>query len=179
MRPSSGMRLRQLGILLAAALALVACNLQRDVADDPNVSKSRVTDAPPLSGQTLEGGHFDLAAHRGHPVVIDFWASWCGPCRKQQPELDKLATEFAPGGVIFVGVDMRDDDASGRGYISDYHVPYPSLADGDGDIAGRFDVPAPPMTLVIDRDGHIVQRIIGGITAHDLEPLLDRLVAAH
>ena len=170
-------RRRRFGAVLSTALTLAGCGLQRDIADDPSVGQSGPTVAPPLSGTTLDGSAFDLATHRGHVVVVDFWASWCGPCHKQQPELDKLADEFLPRGVTFVGVDMRDDDASGRAYIADYHVPYPSLGDETGEIAGRFDVPAPPMTLVVDGHGTIVKRILGGITVHDLEPLLNQLLA--
>ena len=171
-------RLRRVGLVLTIGLVLAGCNLQRDIADDPNAGQSGPTIAPALAGATLDGGAFNLAAHRGHIVVLDFWASWCGPCHKQQPELDKLADEFLPRGVTFVGVDMRDDDASGRAYIAEYNVPYPSLGDETGDIAGRFDVPAPPMTLVITGDGTIVKRILGGITVHDLEPLLTQLLGS-
>lgn len=165
-----------LGVIMAGLL-LAGCNLQRDIADDPNLGLPGPTVAPPLVGATLDGGTFDLAARRGHVVVLDFWASWCGPCHRQQPELNRLAAEFLPRGVVFVGVDMRDDDPSGRAYIADHHVPYPSLGDESGDIAGRFDVPAPPMTLVISGDGRIVKRILGGVTVRDLEPLLNQLTA--
>ena len=171
-------RLRRLAAILSAGVALAGCGLQRDIADDPNIGQSGPSIAPDLSGTTLQGGTFDLAAHRGHAVVLDFWASWCGPCHKQQPELDSLAEEFMPQGVVFVGVDMRDDDASGRGYIADYHVPYPSLPDDTGDISARFDIPAPPMTLLIDGSGRIVTRILGGITAHDLAPQIGRLATS-
>ena len=178
MTPAAG-SLRRLAVVLAAGISLAGCGLQRDLADIPNVGGSGITDAPPLSGPTLQRGTFDLAAHRGHIVVLDFWASWCGPCHKQQPDLDKLAAEFMPRGMVFVGVDMLDDDASGRAYIAEYGVPYPSLADTDGEIANRFSVPAPPMTMVIDGGGHIIKRILGGITVADLEPLLLQLTGTH
>lgn len=164
---------------LALAIALVAtagCGLQQDLSQRGDLENSRLSTAPPLSATTLAGSRFTLAEQRGHPVVLDFWASWCGPCRKQQPELNTLSRRYAPLGVTFMGVDLRDDTASGRAYINDFQVPYSSIEDASGDISGQFDVPAPPVTLVIDAQGHIVLRRLGGITVADLAPTLDRLL---
>lgn len=167
---------RVLGLVLLTVV-VAGCGLQQDLSRRGDLETSRLATAPPLVGTTLAGSRVDLAALRGHPVVLDFWASWCGPCRKQQPELNQLSRRYASRGVIFVGVDLRDDAASGRAYISDFQVPYSSLDDPSGDLSGRFDVPAPPVTLVIDQTGRIVLRRLGGIAAADVAPLLDRLLA--
>ena len=169
----------RLGRWIGAALiafAVAGCGLQQDLAQRTDLDSSHLATAPPLVATTLAGQHFDLASHRGHPVVLDFWASWCGPCRKQQPQLNELSRRYAPRGVVFMGVDLRDDGASADAYVHSFDVPYSSVEDTTGDIAGRFDVPAPPVTLVIDGDGRIALRKLGGISVGDLAPVLDRLL---
>jgi thiol-disulfide isomerase/thioredoxin len=131
---------------------------------------------PPLAGPTVDGTSYSLT-QEGHPAVVDFWASWCGPCRKQQLELDALASCYAPDGVIFIGVDIRDDRANAAAYAREFGVTYPSIFDPSSDLAGQFDVAAPPTTLVADGRGHAVLRRLGGITRADLGPELARLLS--
>jgi len=171
--------LRTLIGLAAIGLILTGCGLERDIAERTDLEASSIRVAPELSGVTMDGGsRFDLRSQRGHPVVIDFWASWCGPCRKQQPELNALYRRYAPQGVSFIGVDLRDDRASGLGYLQDFAVPYPSLEDPSGEVAGRLDVPAPPTTIVVDSRGDITMRRLGGVRAGDFVPALDRLLGS-
>ncbi len=159
--------------LIAVTAVVSGCGLQPDIAQR-NLDSS-LTQLPPLSGPTIDGGSYRLV-QSGHPAVIDFWASWCGPCRHQQPELNALAKCFAPAGVIFIGVDIRDDRANAVAYAHQFAVPYPSIDDPSSDLAGTFDVAAPPTTLVADGTGRVLLRRLGGITRADVGPTLARLL---
>jgi thiol-disulfide isomerase/thioredoxin len=159
---------------LATALLVSACSLQPDVSTRV-LPESRTSEpAPALSGPSLTGSHLNLASLRGRPVVVDFWASWCGPCRAEQDDLNALVSRYATRGVQFLGVDIRDDDANALAYVRQYNVTYPSLFDPSSDAAGNFNVDAPPTTLVVDRSGMIRLRELG--TLADVPATLNALL---
>jgi thiol-disulfide isomerase/thioredoxin len=167
-------RVVALGAAALIALVLSGCSLQPDVSTHLQPSGHTSQPAPALNGTTLSGSHLDLASLRGHPVVVDFWASWCGPCRAQQDELNGLASSYAARGVRFVGVDIRDDTANASAYVHQFHVAYPSLFDPASDDAATFNVDAPPTTLVIDSTGTIRLRELG--TLVDVPTTLNSLL---
>jgi thiol-disulfide isomerase/thioredoxin len=169
-------RVAALGALALTALLVSGCSLQPDVSTRVQPNSRTAQPAPPLSGSSLSGSHIDLTAMRGHPVVIDFWASWCGPCRAEQPELDALVTRYAARGVQFLGVDIRDDSANARAYVQEFHITYPSVFDPASDDAATFNVDAPPTTLVIDASGTIRLRELG--TLVDVSTTLNSLLGS-
>ena len=135
-------------------------------------------EAPQVLGTTLAGGRFRLSADRGAVVVMNFWGSWCTPCREEAPALGALARQFSGSGVRFLGVDIRDDPASAEAFMRTYRIGYPSLNDPNDLIALDFRATAPPAgiptTLVIDRSGRIAARVIGPVSYDGLKALITR-----
>lgn len=151
---------------LLALIALSGCNLQRDPAG--RAPSGAGAAATPVTGTTTDGGTFAASRTAGRVTVVDFWGSWCGPCRAEQAALNALAARYQNRGVVFVGVDMRDDTASANAYRSDFHVPYPSVSDS-GDIAAAYNVLAPPELVIIDKSGHITDELLGTVTGADTD----------
>ena len=137
------------------------------------VAQRHVT--PRLAGTTLTGKHLDISAWRGHVIVVNVWGSWCAPCRKEAPELARVAAKAAPEGVRFLGIDVRDDRASAIGFEDQFHIHYPSLFDPASSQLLQFKSlvgPAVPFTYVLDRQGRVAARFVGRTT---YEPLYETI----
>jgi thiol-disulfide isomerase/thioredoxin len=135
--------------------------------------------APAFGGPTLDGGTFDLAAHKGKVVVLNVWGSWCPPCRKEAPALQAVSQELAPQGVQFVGINTRDTPHGAHAYVTEFGITFPSVVDTDGQrlLAFRDTLPptAIPSTLVVDREGRLAARILGPITEISLRDLVTQI----
>jgi thiol-disulfide isomerase/thioredoxin len=135
--------------------------------------------APKVTGTLLTGSRFELSADRGAVVVMNFWGSWCTPCREEAPVLAALARRFSPAGVRFMGVDIRDDPASAEAFMRTFRVAYPSLNDPNDQVALDFSGTVPPSgiptTLVIDRSGRIAARIVGPVSYDGLGALITQV----
>ena len=146
---------------IATGLMLAGCGLQQDLGSVPVQGNGPVGPATPISAPTLTGSPFSWSSTHGHVVVLDFWGSWCGPCNAEQPDLNRLAAQWMPKGVIFLGVDEADPTANGAAYERSYKVPYPSVNDANEMITSEYNVIDPPTLIVIDTKGDIVDRFLG------------------
>jgi thiol-disulfide isomerase/thioredoxin len=178
---------------LLAALALAGCTghaaVTQDVGaggyqtvDDPALHWVDPADRSPVTGVTghlLDGRPFDLSAWRGHVVVVNFWSSECAPCRDEAPSLEGAYRAERGHGVRFLGIDFRDDAASGAAFARDYHVSYPSLDDPSGDAGLHFGLGADavPTTFVVDAQGRLAARHSGEILYSQLRDVVQRVLA--
>ncbi|HXP21163.1 MAG TPA: TlpA disulfide reductase family protein [Streptosporangiaceae bacterium] len=137
--------------------------------------------APAVKSTLLTGQRFSLAADRGTVVVLNFWGSWCAPCRQEAPALAALARYFPQNQVRFVGVDIRDSVSSAEAFQHTFNVGYSSLNDPRDEVALAFQGSVPPAgiptTLLIDRTGHIAARVVGGVSYSGLRALIAKVLA--
>jgi cytochrome c biogenesis protein CcmG, thiol:disulfide interchange protein DsbE len=144
------------------------------------VDKGQTVPAPAFSLPRVGGsGHISLASLRGKVVVLNFWASDCIPCKQEQGELNAAAAKWADKGVVFLGIDEVELRSFAQRYLVHYKVQYPSVADGDGSIAGKFGVTGTPETFFIDRRGRVVPpHIVAQAQPGDLEAGIRRALNA-
>ncbi|MGC4107934.1 MAG: TlpA disulfide reductase family protein [Thermomicrobiales bacterium] len=179
-------RLSSIGLAALIVLALVAVGIvnrvgsSNDTPDDdtsavPTAGVQADRPAPDFSLTLFDGSTFSLADQRGKIVVMNFWASWCGPCKEEMPVLQAAASS-APADVVFVGIGAKTDkEDDARQFASDHGVTYAIGRDTGGDdkvrgsIEQDYRIPGYPATFVIDADGNIVSIKMGEISPEELE----------
>jgi DsbE subfamily thiol:disulfide oxidoreductase len=133
---------------------------------------------PRLAGKTLDGDRLDASAHAdGSVLVINVGADWCGPCRREQPQLVRLPDRYHEDEVRFLGINYQDDRDAARAWIEEFGVPYPSLFDPSGRSAVDLGFPALPDTYVVDRAGMIRWVVYGETDESELAGLIEDVLA--
>jgi len=117
--------------------------------------------SPDITIAALDGRQLALSDFRGTPLVVNFWASWCVPCRQEAPALNAAAREYK-GRVQFLGVDIQDSDSAARAYQAEFMSPYPVGPAIKGSYR-EWGVTAPPETFFIDRQGVVVSKVVGRV----------------
>jgi cytochrome c biogenesis protein CcmG/thiol:disulfide interchange protein DsbE len=153
--------------VLAVIVLLAAASVRRDRAMAIGAALAR-GEAPPVPALSMAALPRGAAARmvalrdlRGHPVVLNFWASWCEPCRDEAPLLEGLARDYASRGLLVVGVDTEDLEAPANGFLSRYRITYLNLRDPDGSVGRLFGTTGVPETFFIDAAGRIRSKFPG------------------
>jgi cytochrome c biogenesis protein CcmG/thiol:disulfide interchange protein DsbE len=177
-------------LLQAAAVTVVALLLAllgwevaaegkvRSLADRLEAGES--PPAPDFDVERLEGdGSISLASLRGKAVVLNFWASWCEPCKEEAPRLEAAWRRYRDRGVVVLGIDAQDFKRDARGFAERFGLTYPIVHDGPGATLGRFGVTGFPETWFVGRNGRLVgERIQGPVSEAELERGIERALEA-
>ena len=132
-----------------------------------------------LAGETLEGEQLDIANWQGKPVVVNLWASWCGPCRSEAADLENAYLQFKDQGVEFLGLNTRDGLAAAKAFNDRFKTTYPSIRDKDGQLTlvfGNLGPAATPSTIILDSEGRVAARILGPTTESELRVVLSAVL---
>ena len=159
---------------VAALIAFLTVSVGRPAGpvDTPIVGRA----APAFDLETLDGGRLSLAQLRGSAVVLNFWASWCIPCREEAPLLTAADATYGPRGVRVLGVVYQDSAENARDFMRRYGQTYPGLLDPSGRTAIDYGVFGIPETFFIDASGVVRSRQVGALTEDDLQRQLEAIV---
>ncbi|MEH0937218.1 TlpA family protein disulfide reductase [Micromonospora psammae] len=134
--------------------------------------------APKISGELVTGGSYDVATDRGRVVVLNFWGSWCNPCRAEADDLENTYQATKDSGVTFMGINIQDQRDKAKAF-EEGRVTYPSLFDPPSRLALAMDIPPNtiPATVVLDREGRIAAVIRAAVKQDGLQPIVERIAA--
>ncbi|HSM01672.1 MAG TPA: TlpA disulfide reductase family protein [Acidimicrobiia bacterium] len=174
-----------LGTLTALVVAFVAIGVLVFGGDeDPGVTIPTLSDvstpagdvAPDFAIDLLDGTRFRLSDHLatdGRPVILNLWASWCGPCREEMPALDAVAASNPE--IYLLGVAVDDEASAARRFAGEVGVSYALAIDEDDDVGDRYPSPGLPATFFIDRNRRVVKVVFGAVTQEQVEGLITEL----
>jgi cytochrome c biogenesis protein CcmG/thiol:disulfide interchange protein DsbE len=163
------------GAAMLALLALMIWGIGRAAQGTVGEVRFSARPAPRFAIQLMDGQPFDLAAARGKPVVVNFWASWCIPCEDEAGVLEKAAREYGDR-VTFIGVDVQDTDANSRDFLRRFGVTYPNGQDLSGAIAVDYGMSGVPESYFVDKNGLMVKKWQGPLDEARLRAYLDELL---
>jgi len=186
---------RLLAAVSVAALLLAGCT-GKDAVDQSAGSQFRFVSGTSVgktiaagdrktsggfTGTLLEGGTLTLAQSAGKIVVINFWATWCGPCTTETPQFDLVYRANKAKGVAFLGIDTKETSTdAAKAFVKDNHISYPIVSDEQGETAialGKIPSLALPFTVILDKQHRVAAVYLRPLTAKDLQPVLDKLLA--
>jgi cytochrome c biogenesis protein CcmG/thiol:disulfide interchange protein DsbE len=134
--------------------------------------------APDFTLPTLDGETFRLSDQRGQVVVINFWASWCGPCRDEAPALQRIWERYRDQGVMVVGVTYADEPDDSRAFMREFGVTYPNLDDARSEVSKDFyHITGVPETFVVDQAGNVARFYFSVVNEAELTAVIDELLA--
>ena len=158
--------------LLVGFLSLLGLGLYRSQA-----GQRAHGPAPDFTLQQFDGGTFVLSEQRGKVVMLDFWASWCIPCREEARRLEALWQEYRDRGVVFVGVAYADTETEARAFLDEFDISYPNGPDLGTRISQAYRMRGVPEKFFIDKCGNIRQVVIGPVPPVQLRDAIETLLA--
>jgi len=161
--------------MAAAAIALiVAVLLVYGIVATPSEPPQVGSPVPDFEFTALDGSSMNLGAHSGEIVVVNFFASWCDPCRQEAADLEQTWLAYQDQGVRFYGIAYKDADSKAQAFLDEFDVSYPSTVDTSNRTARDYGVTGVPETFVIDREGLLVHHFLGPITQAELSREIER-----
>jgi cytochrome c biogenesis protein CcmG/thiol:disulfide interchange protein DsbE len=176
-RVGQAIALAGVATLLGLLIWKVAFDNESGAAD--RLAKGELVHAPPFALERLDRqGTLSLADLRGKPLVVNFWASWCVPCKDEAPFLQQTYERYRTQGLVVLGVDVKDFREDARRFMRRYGITYPVVYDGKGSTIGRWGLQGYPETFFVDRTGKLVgERIAGGVDIEQNREQFERGVA--
>jgi len=157
---------------VATLVGLAGCSLQQPL-QQANQSQATVgKPAPDFAGTDLDGKPVKLSDYRGHPLLLNFWASWCGPGRAEQPGITSALAHYAPQGLLVLGITVRDNLEAAKIFRDEFKMPYRSLFDQAARLGYAYQVDAPPSSIFIDGSGIVQFKITGALSEAGFKQLI-------
>lgn len=130
----------------------------------------------PIDLPTASGSTVSLAALRGKPVYLSFFATWCGPCNDEAPMLQAVAKKYQSAGLTVIGIDEEESSAKAQRFASEYGLTFPIALDRNGSVGDDLGVYATPTNVFIDRDGHVSSVVVGEMSGAEIDAALKKLL---
>lgn len=163
-------------VMLAAVLmvAVVGWGIYQNEQSQPESGPAPDFDLPLLGAE----GNFKLSDYRGEVVVINFWGSWCGPCRVEAPMLQQMYEDYQSQGVVFLGIAVKDIERDSLAYIEEFGITYPNVMDKGGQTEKDYRTQGVPETFVVGKDGEIVEFFFAQPRESDLRAAIEKAISA-
>lgn len=176
-----GLRTAAFGLASVAIIALMGLMAWALSTKSPVTGLSGVTrvqqPVPEFTLSLLDEGELVLSEWIGRPIVINFWASWCSPCRDEAMGLERTWRLYKDRGALFVGINVQDTDKSAEDYVNEFGITYPNGRDVDGKTTVDYGVIGLPVTFFVNKDGIVERRWVGAIPEAQLVDWVDALVS--
>ncbi len=169
------MKKKLVAIIVTLFLLSSACS--REKGGETTGSIIIGSKAPDFSMTSLSGQQISLTDLRGQGVLVNFWATWCYPCREEMDDLKAAYEKYKDQGIVILGIDMKEGEETVKKFIESYKITYPILIDADGKVGDAYNVFGIPSSFFIDRDGVIRDIILGEMNEDSINNKIEKLIS--